>query len=157
LPVNLLFLPVFDLDLWKFLLTDRASIGIGQVRVGTALDLEENGWIRPMTPSLFGNEFLRRLLLALRLTIGPENVRYIAANLAYIRKEVEDNSDGLRLSPEQKMVLTVAGYNVGPGEIVRALRRAQQGDRQALSAYLAWPYARQEILPIYSRLQRLLP
>jgi hypothetical protein len=137
LPVNLLFLPVFDLDLWKFLLTDRASIGIGQVRVGTALDLEENGWIRPMTPSLFGNEFLRRLLLALRLTIGPENVRYIAANLAYIRKEVEDNSDGLRLSPEQKMVLTVAGYNVGPGEIVRALRRAQQGDRQALSAYLA--------------------
>jgi hypothetical protein len=91
------------------------------------------------------------------LTIGPENVRYIAANLASIRKEVEDNSDGLRLSPEQKMVLTVAGYNVGRGEIVRALRRAQQGDRQALSAYLAWPYARQEILPIYSRLQRLLP
>jgi hypothetical protein len=157
LPVNLLFLPVFDLDLWKFLLTDRASIGIGQVQVDTALDLEENGWIRPMTPSLFGNQFSRRLLVALRLTIGPENVRYIAANLASIRKQVEDNSDGLRLSPEQKMVLTVAGYNVGQGEIVRALRRAQQGDRQALSAYLAWPYARQEILPIYSRLQRLLP
>jgi hypothetical protein len=75
LPVNLLFLPVFDLDLWKFLLTDRASIGIGQVQVGTALDLEKNGWIRPMTPSFFRNEFSRRLLVALRLTIGPENVR----------------------------------------------------------------------------------
>ncbi|MBO9362961.1 MAG: hypothetical protein J7452_12255 [Thermoflexus sp.] len=55
------------------------------------------------------------------------------------------------------MILTVAGYNVGQGEIIRALQQARQGDREALNMYLNWPYARQEILPIYDRIQRLLP
>jgi hypothetical protein len=65
LPVNLLFLPVFDLDLWKLLLTSGASIGIGQVQVDTALDFEDNQQIQPVTPSIFGDTFSRRLLVAL--------------------------------------------------------------------------------------------
>lgn len=91
------------------------------------------------------------------MTIWSENIRYVAANLADIQTHIEKNSHGLNLSPEQKMILTVAGYNVGQGEIIRALQQARQGDREALNMYLNWPYARQEILPIYDRIQRLLP
>ncbi len=145
-------------DLLKFLLTGEASIGLGQVRVDTALKLEEAGLIRPATLSLpFGDEFSRRLLLALRLTQGSENIRYIAANLADIQQAVEKNAAELDLSSKERITLTIVGYNVGRKEILRALEEARKGDREALEDYLVWPYARQEILPIYSVFRSFLP
>jgi hypothetical protein len=156
--LNITGSPTSDFDLWRFLFTGEASIGLGQIRVDTALALEKAGLIEPVTPSLpFGGEASRRLLLALRLTQGGENVRYIVANLAYLQKSVEENAAGLNLSTEEKMVLTIVGYNVGHAEIIRALKEARQGNREALEDYLNWPYAQQEILPVYSLFRRFMP
>jgi len=152
---NLSLSPAFDLDLWKFMLTGEASIGMGQVRVKTAIELERNELIQPITPDwpLIG----RRGLVALRLAIPSENIGYVAANLAYIREGIQQNIGDLELSEEEQIVLTMVGYNIGREAIIQALQEAQRGQPQALKDYLSWPYAQCNILPFYNLFRRVLP
>jgi RHS repeat-associated protein len=139
LPNNITGSGLLDFDLWKFLLTGNSSIGIGQVRIDTAINLERIGLVST-TPSLplVGN----RPLVALRLSHNGENIRYVAANLQDIQNGVKENSDGLGLTADQMRTLTIQGYNVGRQEIVDTLVAARAGDRSALAFYLStWSYA----------------
>jgi RHS repeat-associated protein len=139
LPNNITGSGLLDFDLWKFVLTGNSSIGLGQVRIDTAINLERIGLVST-TPSLpfVGN----RSLVALRLSHNGENIRYVAANLRDIQNGVKENSDGLGLTEDQMWTLTIQGYNVGRQEIVDTLVAARAGDRNALAFYLnTWGYA----------------
>lgn len=147
-PMNPVLPIVSDLDLWQFQVAGVSSIGVGQMRTDTARGLEEEpNLIRITTPSLpyVGKD----PLLALRLKIDAENVRYVAANLALIQRRVDENSIGLNLTEDQKAMLVLTGYNVGRDEIVRALQAAQGGDRRALQFYLEYIYGERDVGPIY--------
>ena len=145
-----------DLDLWQFLLAGDASIGIGQTFVWRAKYLEdETGIVSPITPQapILGRE----ALLALRLTVDSESIRYVAANLADLQRIAdEEDAQGLGLSDSDARVLMLAGYNAGQESIRTALRTAWDGDRRALDAMLRSRYAALEVGPIYDRLKELL-
>jgi len=147
-PMNPMLSIVSDLDLWQFQMAGVSSIGVGQMRTDTARGLEEeSGLIRITTPTLplLGKD----PLIALRLKIDAENIQYIAANLAFIQRRVNENSSGLNLTEDQKAMLVLTGYNVGREEIVRALQDAQHGDRRALQFYLGYIYGQRDVGPIY--------
>lgn len=145
--LNITGYPWMDADLWKYVLTGEASIGVGQVRVDTAMKLETKNLVIPYTPNvlLIG----RRGAIALRLSVDPANIQYIAANISDIQTTVHRYAADLNLTTEQQRVLIINSYNVGKENIEKALIEAQQGSPQALSDYLAWPYAHRGIFPIY--------
>ena len=143
---------MLNLDLWKAFLTGKATIGTGQTSVGTALYLEdEAGRISPVTPEapVLGRE----RLLALRLTIDAESVRYVAANVADLQQIVDEEGARLGLSVSDKRTLILAGYNLGQLGLRHALELASEGDRSELDTLLSYRYAVAEVGPIYDRLR----
>ncbi|WP_152918066.1 hypothetical protein [Ardenticatena maritima] len=111
------------------------------------MKLETKNLVIPYTPNvlLIG----RRGAIALRLSVDPANIQYIAANILDIQTTVHRYAADLNLTTEQQRVLIINGYNVGKENIEKALIEAQQGSPQALSDYLAWPYAHRGIFSIY--------
>jgi len=145
---------VLNLDLWKVFLTGNATIGTGQTSVGTALYLEdEAGRISPVTPNtpVLGRE----RLLALRLSIDAESVRYVAANVADLQRIVDEEGARLGLSVSERRMLILAGYNLGQAGLRHALQVASEGDRSELDTLLSYRYAVAEVGPIYDRLRGL--
>ncbi|MGB3906144.1 MAG: RHS repeat-associated core domain-containing protein [Anaerolineae bacterium] len=144
----------YNADLWQFLLAGDASIGIGQTYVWRAKYLEDEARvIHPVTPDapLLGRE----TLIALRLTVDAESIRYVAANVADLQLILREEAVGLGLSASERRMLILAGYNAGQESVQDALRMASAGDRRELGRLLSLRYAAIEVGPMYERLRGL--